>query len=296
MRTLIDRSIRRPGARPGHRTGAVALALGLALALALPVTLSAQQHDTVDHEHANGHSHGLHFTHPLIAESVSPDTKGRVDVVYAAPADAGTVEFEAEYAFHRAFSIEIGVPTASRDFTAGTGGLGFEHLHGALKLANYAFEESGVLLGYGLGFELPIGGGHDDATGPDGGHEHGHELYELAPFLNAGLKRGDWELVGFGTFSIPTNHGHQENVGTSFEYNASALHHVSPRIQALVEMNGHAGLSGAAVGEAVSNLTPGLRVLPVADVQLALGLGVSVPLADDRDFDTRTVASVFYHF
>lgn len=275
--------------------GAATCALMVMLPLATVLAPAARAQE--GHEHPagqeHGHSHGLHFTHPLIAESVSPDTKVRMDYAHRTPTSEGEVEFEGEYAFHRSFSIEVGIPTLSRNFQAGSTEFGPEHIHAAFKFANYAFEDQGLLLGYGLEFGLPWG---RNPEAEHGGHVHGQDVYEISPFLNAGLMAGDWELVGFGIFSIPTHQDHQENVSTTFRYNLSALYHATPRLEPLLELNGQTGLSGAAIGEAASYVTPGLRVLPFTDMPLAVGLGLSVPLTDDRGFDTRTVMSLFYHF
>ena len=84
--------------------------LSLVLVLFVPLRVaSAQEHTEADHHQ------GLHFSHPLIAESVSPDTKVRIDYDFAdlgPDASAHTLGLELEYAFHRAFSIEAGIPFA----------------------------------------------------------------------------------------------------------------------------------------------------------------------------------------
>ncbi len=57
--------------------------LSLVLVLVVPLGVaSAQEHAEADHHE------GLHFSHPLIAESVSPDTKVRLDYAFA---DLGVV-------------------------------------------------------------------------------------------------------------------------------------------------------------------------------------------------------------
>jgi hypothetical protein len=273
-------------------TLAASLVLLAASALARP--LAAQAHG---HEHEHGHAGRLHFVHPLIAESVSPDTKVRLDYLFRDPGSEGELELEGEYAFHPSFSIEAGVhydPAAAE--------LGETHL--LFKFANYAFAERGVLLGYGLSLGLPTGGGHGHAAeehGHEAGHdhEHGHaegDIYEIAPFLNAGVMLGKLELVGWTLFRIPTNQELQENVETNLGYNLSALYHVNPRLQALLELDGAAGLSGAAAERRVANLTPGVKVQPLARSNLSVGLGIGVPLTQDREFDTRALISAFYHF
>lgn len=279
--------------------------------------------DTVSGQHAagagTGHHRGLHFAHPLATESVSPDTKLRVDYDYRdLPADEeeNAATLAAEWAPHRSFSIEASVPySLTADAT------GFSHV--ALKFANYAFESSGVSLGYGVGLGLPTSGDAPDPTHEEGGHTHAHRadaavlsdppgprfngtggvhsslgrnLWTFEPFLNAGWKAGRWELVGFGTFEIPTNHAEQAEVGTELGYNASALFRAAPEVQATLELHGTAGLSGHATGEAVTNLTPGVKLRPSGDSPFFLGLAGSFPVSSDQSYGARALVSLFYHF
>ena len=132
-------------------------------------------------EHAEGdHHEGLHFSHPLIAESVSPDTKVRIDYDFAdlgQDASTHTLGLELEYAFHRAFSIEAGVPFRGLDLgdESGTSRLGNAEV--ALKFANYAFEHRGLLFGYGVEFGLPTG---SEAAGIGSDH-----IVEFEPFFGS---------------------------------------------------------------------------------------------------------------
>lgn len=227
------------------RTLVVTAATLLAGSLTLPAQAQEQHEHSPGERHA--HHHALHFTHPLIAESVSPDTKLRLDYAWQDLKEKheSELEFEGEYAFHRAFSIEAGI-----HYHPETGDFGETHV--LLKLANYAFEERGLLLGYGLELGLRTGpGGHaQGGHGHEGdGHQHNdaepeEDIYEITPFLNAGLMAGRWELVGWTLFEIPTNQNLQENVGTDVRYHASALYHLTPRIEALLEAHGRTGLSG----------------------------------------------------
>lgn len=271
---------------------------GLMLALLaglLPLHgLAAQEHD-----HTHGHGHDLHFTHPLLAESVSPDTKLRLDYSFQeleAEEDESELELEGEYAFARSFSIEAGA-----HFHPEAGEFGETHV--IFKFANYAFEQEGVLLGYGIEFGLPTGTAHEH--GGDHGHQqedpHGHaepedDIYEITPFLNVGWTTGPWELVGWTLFEIPTNQSLQENVGTELRYNASVLYDVSARLEALVEAFGHAGLSGPETDRTVVNVAPGLRAQLLSERPLVLGAALALPLTDERDFDARVLVSAFWHF
>jgi hypothetical protein len=280
-------------ARMAWQSCGIAVMLMIAM-VALPSLAVAQE----SHSHEGSHSHeeGLHFVHPLFAESVSPDTKVRLDYLFQDPGSESEAELEGEYAFHRSFSVEAGV-----HLEPSTAQLGETHL--LFKFANYAFEDRGVLLGYGISFGLPTGSGHAHAAEGDRRHEEGEEhahaeedIYEIEPFLNAGVMMGNLELVGWTLFGIPTNQALQENVETRLSYSVSALYHVTPRIQTLLELDGAGGLSGAATERRVTNLAPGIKVRPLAGSNLSVGLGVSVPLSEDREFDTRLLLSTFYHF
>jgi len=259
---------------------------------AVPAQVVAQ-----DHGHVDDHTHGVHFTHPLFTESISPDTKVRLDYSRLKLVDAESeFELEGEYAFARSFSIEAGV-----GFDAGAGKLGETHI--LLKFANYAFEDAGWLLGYGIEFGLPTGSG-----GPHGSPEPGMPsgggdpeatsdvIYEISPFLNGGFTAGPLELVGWTLFEIPTNQTHQDDVGTELRYNASVLYHAGARIDALVEAFGHRGLSGPETDLSTVSLAPGLGVRPLAWRPLVVGTGIAFPLTNDRDFDTRILVSAFLHF
>lgn len=252
-----------------------------------------------DHDHDAGHEHPgqpLHFSHPLIAESPSPDTKIRIDfnsLDIQAGDEVGResgVQLEAEYAFHPSFSIEVDVPWVSLDpegepKVSGLGNIGL-----GFKFANFAFADQGVLLGYGLELGLPTG---DDEKGTGSSN-----LLEVAPFLAVGYKHRKLELVSFLEFGIPTHQNEEkgQEVETELGFNLSALYHVSSRWQALLELDGEEVLSGEEEGHSVLNLTPGVKFRPVAGKSLLVGAGVSFPLSNEEEFDTRLVGSVFYHF
>jgi hypothetical protein len=299
----------------------VAAAFGL-LAL-VPGALQAQEghHDhgrqAGEHAHGDGHHGGLHFTHPLFAESVSPDQKVRLNYGYFDLAGENEQEHSAsvgfEYAFSRAFSVEAAVPYSFTDGAAGITSV-------TLKFANYALEEQGLLLGYGIGAGLPTSG---DAGG-EGGHDHDHDHgagapagipdpafdggggsvhatlgrdhWELSPFFNIGYRGGSWELVGFGTFGVPTGDVPADDGGVSISYNASALYHAGTRFDLLAEIHGSGGVQGHPVGEDVVELAPGIRWQVLPDRPLVLGAGASFPLTDRQNYDGRLLVSLFYHF
>lgn len=260
-------------------------ALGLLAALLSPGLLDAQQHHGLAQEAA--HHAGLHFSHPLFTESVSPDTKIRFNAGRHSAADETEweLELEGEYAFHRSFSIEVGAPFITLEPDAGPNVTGLGNLEIMLKFANYAFERSGLLLGYGLEVGIPSG---NEAEGIGSDH-----LWELAPLLNFGLQRGRLELVGFARFGIPFNQRTGEEVETELAFDLSGLVHLSSRVQGLVELNGETVLSGAESGETVTRVSVGGKFAPSAGVPLFLGLGMRRSLSV-RGTELR--ASLFYHF
>lgn len=289
-----------------HALVSLERALGPVFLVILATVLPLRTADAQEHAHSHDDSHGIHFTHPMFAESVSPDTKLRLDYGNRgreAEDARSELEVEGEFAFTRFFSIEAGV-----HFDPEAGELGETHL--VAKLANYALEESGILLGYGMEFGLPTGsehghGGvheheeapHDEEPGEPHVHtEAGEDIYHITPFLNAGWMAGDWELVGWSLFEIPTNQEVQENVGTALRFNGSLLFHASERISALVEGFGRTGLSGAGSDRTVVSVGPGLRAQILPQRPLVLGTALAFPVTDHRDFDTRLLVSAFWHF
>ena len=123
-------------------------------------SLSAQEQQEKRPPGEAGHHEGLHFSHPLIAESLSPDTKIRIDYTFVNLADDATKNaflFEGEYAFHRSFSIEAGVPFETLGPGGGASMSNFGNADIAFKFANFAFEDRWLLLGYGVELGLPTG-------------------------------------------------------------------------------------------------------------------------------------------
>ena len=237
---------------------------------------------------------GLHFTHPIIAESPSPDTKVRADYLFMDVNENGEklnehgVNFEGEYAFTHSFSIEVDAPFVVVD---PNGAASMSHLGNmglSFKFANFAFADHGILLGYGIEFGLPTG---DEERGI--GNDH---LVDIEPFFDIGYKRGDLEVVAFTSFGIPINQDQGEEVETELGYNLSFLYHVSHRFAGLIEFDGFTVLSGMEDGNSVVNITPGFKVKPTQNNNFELGAGVSFPLTDRREFDVKAKISAFYHF
>jgi len=268
----------------------VAASCGLGCALAAWFFLVPANGHVV---HGHGHDEELHFSHPLLAESPSPDTKARLDYTFA-HADNGEdedeheIEVELELALHRTFSVEVGIPVVFLDEEGESSESDLGNIEVGLKFANYEFERHGLLLGYGIEFGLPTG---DDSKGIGSNNE-----FEFEPFLDVGYKRGHWEVVSFVTFAIPVNQEEDEEVETELGYNLSLLYHVNTRLQALLELEGETVLSGEEDGDTVVNLQPAFKVRPVADQPFLIGVGVAFPLTNQEEFDVQTKVSSFYHF
>ena len=262
-------------------------AIPVALTLAALTLGASDARSQEEDEHEHGH--GLHFAHPLYTESISPDTKIRANSgrEWETEGDAWELELEGEYAFHRSFSIEVGIPYVILKPTDVSSTSGAGNLEVLFKFANFAFEEQGLLLGYGVQFGVPTG---DAAKGIGSDH-----IWEVAPVLNLGYKRGAFELVGFTIFGIPFGQESGEEVETEFTYNGSVLMHASPQLQLLVELNGNTVLSGEERGTTLVRLSPGVKVAPSRAVPLFIGVGATLPLTES-ELDAGALVSLFYHF
>ncbi len=240
------------------------------------------------HEHAP-----LHFSHPLIAESPSPDTKLRFDYIYRREtgeqkAYRHTLRFEGEYAFRPWLSAEIDVPYTFRNPDDGPARRSFDTVELALKLASFVLAERGVLLGGGLELGLP--------TGDDSKEIGSDEILEVEPFLDFGYRYRQLETVGFLRFGIPTNASGGEEPDLELGWNFSFLYHLTPRIEGLLEFDAEHVFGGEEDGKTVVNITPGLKLAPFALRNLEIGAGASLPITSDEEFDVRAIFSIFYHF
>ncbi len=285
-----------------HVPGATGLALALAAAWPAP---PAAAHDDDGH-----HEAPLHFSHPLFTESPSPDTKLRLDWFYArlpgegeeagaadeeggllaAPADFHTFRLEAEYAFSPSLSIEVDIPVSIRNPAEGLAQVSaVDTLEVGLKYANFAFAEHGLLLGGGIEFGLP--------TGSDGKGIGSDHIVEIEPFIDFGFKRGSFELVGFVAVGLPVNDRPEDGAADAeLGVDISALYHVAPALQLLVELNGEHVYGGEEAGLDAWNVSPGLKLRPWRGLALDIGAGVQIPLNGTKEQKVRTVLSLFYHF
>ena len=246
------------------------------------ITIQAQHH----------HDEELHFSHPLITESPSPDTKVRFDYFYRRFRTARTSEHSAriefEYAFKPTFSVEVNLPYTFRRTEGQPTVSHGDSMDVAVKLANPVFKEHHVLLVYGVEFGLPTG---SDSKGIGSSH-----LVEVAPYLGAGLKREKLEVVGISSVRFVANKRMGDEEGTRLGYQLSFLFKPNPTVQPLIEIGGQTGLSGLERGHTVVNLSPGIKFRPVHSEHWQLGAGIGFPLTNRHDFSTQAVVSAFYHF
>lgn len=270
----------------------------IVLAIALFVFLlicggTARAQDHSSHSHDNG---AIHFSHPLVSESPSPDTKVRFDYVFAnlhgeedeMGAIRHTLLFEAEYAFAPWLSLEVDVPYTFLVPDEGTSTNRLDNMEVGLKYANFTFAEHGLLLGGGIEFGLPTG---NEEKGIGSNH-----VLEVEPFVDFGFQRNHWEIVGFTSFGFPVNENDGHGADLEVGWNLSVLFHLTPRIETLLEFNGENVFGGEEDGHTVVNVTPGFKLQPIDDSNFQVGIGVSLPLTDDFEFHTMPMLSVFYHF
>ena len=255
----------------------------LLLLTVIPVPAILAQHQ---------HDEKLHFSHPLIAESPSPDTKVRFDYFYrrfrADKTSEHSPRLEFEYAFRPSFSIETNLPYTIRRTEDQPSVSHTDSMDVAVKLTNSVFKEDHVLLVYGVEFGLPTGSDTKDI-----GSSH---LVEVAPYFGAGLKRDRLEVVGFSSVSFVANKRLGEEEATTLGYQLSFLFRPNPTVQPLIELDGQTGLDGLERGETVVNLSPGIKLRPLHSEHWQLGAGVGFPITNRHDFSTRVVMSAFYHF
>ncbi|MFQ5346769.1 MAG: hypothetical protein ACE5ED_02860 [Rhodothalassiaceae bacterium] len=252
------------------------------IGLSLPATAHDGHHDA---------GAALHFSHPIVVESPSPDTKLRLDYGFEGSdaLDSHMARLEGEYAFAPWISVEVDLPWRRVKEAGGPARAHLDSGEVALKLVGFADPESGLLLGGGLEIGLPTGSTRK-AIGSS------REI-EIEPFLDIGFKRGRFELVSFLRFGIPTNKPAEERDAEKLElgYSGSVLYHASPSVELLVEFEG----SRIAAGEEQENsflVAPGIKYRPFRQHALAIGASLRVPLDHERAFDIGPMISAFYHF
>jgi hypothetical protein len=260
------------------------------IVLLLSVAVFLAQPAYCQHHH---HEEELHFSHPLIVESPSPDTKVRFDYFYrrlqnGIRATEHTPRVEFEYAFSPSFSIETNVPYTVRNAAGDPRVSHSDSMEVALKFANFHFKEQKVLLVYGVSFELP--------TGSDTKEIGSSHIIGVEPYFGFGVMRKKVEIVAFSSVDVPANKRATDDETTSLGYQLAFLFKPTPSIQPLLEFDGATALNGSDSGRTVVNLSPGIKFRPFHSEHWQVGAGLGFPITGTRDFQTRAVFSAFYHF
>ena len=272
----------------------------------------------------SGHSgsHGQHFTKPLV--TIFPNVATEFEVKYLfldeehAKAHEGEIEFA--YAVTKNFGIELKIPYIYHDPDGESHGggdshgedshhsddsHGTEHLlrsagasHGSssqsdfgnvvfgIKMQNDAFADDHVLIGYGLGLELPTGDS-SKGIGSD-------DLYSLLPFYSIGYMEDSFQIITSGRFGLPLSSEEYDADDATFDFGTSFLYVVSDEFRPFIEIDGDVMLEGDHSGDTVVNLSPGFRYKIVEGVDI--GAGVSFPITSREHFDLRAISSLLFEF
>ena len=270
----------------GCRTRYFHLLATFVLFLAAPVVVGGQEHDD-DHHHDH-----LHFSHPLVTESPSPDTKVRLDYIASwidtdPEVRENIFRVEGEYAFTHWVSLSIVTPYIFRTAPSTDRANGISNVELSLKLASLRYGEQGVLLGGGLSAGLPTG---SDAKGIGSSH-----IVELEPFVDVGYKKDRLELVGFARVESTLNRRAGEEAERNLGADFSALYAISARLETLLEFIAEKPLIGEDRGFSDTFVAPGLKVYPFKNRQMMFG--VSMEFGTGRSSNARALqVSGFYHF
>jgi hypothetical protein len=248
--------------------------------------MGAQDHDE-DHDHDQ-----LHFSHPLVTESPSPDTKIRLDYIGARTSGPtgvreNTFRLEGEYSFTHSVSLAVVTPFISRTAPATERASGLGDIELSLKAARLAFGDHGLLLGGGLSAALPTG---SDAKGIGSAH-----IVELEPFVDAGYKRDAFEFVGFAILSSTFHRRPGEDTERNLTFNFSALFRMQSWLEGLIEATTARALIGPGSGSQQTFVAPGLKVYPFTNRNFMFG--ASVEIGTGLVHETHALLlSGFYHF
>lgn len=249
---------------------------------------AVEDHDHHDHDGDHG---PVHFSHPLVAESPSPDTKLRLDYatsrlgVGLRTTDA---RLEGEYAFTPGFSIEASLPWARRaeDGLTSVSSLGSASV--ALKAASFRLAHHGVILGGGLETSFPTGSDRKEI-----GSAH---LVELEPFVDAGWRSERVEAVAFARTSATVHRRDGEDAERALGLAASLLYHLTSRVETLVETDAVRALAGEESGTWATVVAPGIKAYPLGTHSLCLGLSMQLPVTQAKAYDRALMFSLLHHF
>jgi len=233
----------------------------------------------------------IEFSHPLVTESISPDTKIRTTFLYTKVNDnmsSQTYDLELEYAPVPSFSLHLDLPYTAVKSTGNHSLSNLDEIELTLKFANFAFESHKVVLGYGISFGLPTG---DQTKGI--GNDH---IWDINPFFNYGIMWKRWEWTAYFIFNIPSNQNTNENIQTSLASRLTALYHINSRWEVLLEA-GNASQIGHFIKDGNSyDLTEGIKFRPDPVKPWIIALGVRHPVIKNTEIKLQGIISIFYHF
>lgn len=230
------------------------------------------------------------LAHPLVAESPTPDTELRFEyiVIETDSADELEINPEGEFALMPGVSIEVDVPYKFRDPSDGSGSQeNLDITEIALKLAKGLSATS--LLGGGLELELP--------TGDDGKDIGSNNKLTVKPFLDGGFIDGAFEYIGFLGLEFPLNQDSltESEKDLGLEYNLAMAYWFQRRLRGIFELDGELVVIGDD-NEGVINASWGVIGSPIKGIPLEVGIGASMPITRDRDFDQKAIISLLYQF
>ncbi len=233
----------------------------------------------------------LEFSHPLITESISPDTKIRSTLLYTKVNDnmsSQTYDLELEYAPVPTFSLHLDIPYTVVDSKGNHSMSNLDEIELTLKFANFAFERRNILLGYGISFGLPTG---DQSKGI--GNDH---IWDIGPFFNCGVMLKRWEWTAYFIFNIPSNQNSDDNIQPSLASRLTSLYHISKRWEGLLEAGNAKQISHFYNDENSYDLTEGVKFRPNPDKPWIIALGVRHHIIQNTEIKLQGIISVFYHF
>jgi hypothetical protein len=263
------------------------LPLFIYLVLSIPTrSFSQERNESVGNEHDDH----LEFSHPLVTESISPDTKYRFTFFGTKTQTHNflqTYNVELEYSPAPAFSIHLDVPYMVLKPAIGQPVSHFDDVELSFKFANFAFAENNILVGYGLSVGFPTGNQEIEM-----GNDH---IWYVNPFFNGGVKLKRWEWTAFITFGLPANQHDDEFVPNYLETRFTTLYNINRRFQALLEAGNEKPITWAGRKENNYDITEGIKFCPDPEKPWILALGAREPLFRNDELKFQIIFSVFYH-
>ncbi|HTL53713.1 MAG TPA: hypothetical protein VL860_14150, partial [Planctomycetota bacterium] len=87
-----------------------------------------------------------------------------------------------------------------------------------------------------------------------------------------------------------------EEIENSLEVGLAFLYRAADWFCGVAEVNTEVPLTGDETGHVVVNVTPGVKFKPIRTYQWELGLGISLPVSENREFEYNVIVSSFLHF